>query len=241
MSDNISSPPYQLNRLENGTIEIKLIMPWTEIETAYEKEVQKEVAEAEIAGFRKGKAPREMVEPKLNVEHLYSHAVQNLLPEKYAFAIKTENIRPILYPQVKIEKSEKGQDWVFMATTCEAPQVNLDNYKDIVIKIDKEPKDTFLSRTMDQLRQAANLHLPDMLIEEEANHRLANLAENLTKLGMTTENYLATKKITSESLKAQLASESRTDLENEFILEYIRQQANTPDRAKTLDYLHSLV
>ncbi len=242
MADLISpQTAYQVTRLDNGNIEIRLTIGWPEIEVAYEKEIQKEIDEAELPGFRKGKAPRDLVVSKLDHDQLYSHAVQQLLPDKYAAAVKGENIRPILYPAVRLEKAEKGQDWIFIAATCEPPVVKIDNYKDIVTKIVKEPNDSFLSRALEALRGEAKLKLPDMLIEEEANHRVGSLAENLTKLGMTTENYLSTKKLTPETLKAQFAAEARQDLENEFILEYVRQQAGTPDRAKTLDYLLSLV
>jgi FKBP-type peptidyl-prolyl cis-trans isomerase (trigger factor) len=242
MADPTSpQPAYQITRLDNGNIDIRLVISWPEIQAAYEKEVQKAIDETELPGFRKGKAPREMVVPKLDHDHLYSHAVQQILPDKYAAAVKGENIKPILYPAVRLEKAEKGQDWIFIAATCEPPVVKIDDYKEIVTRTVKEPKDSFLSRTLEALRQAAKLKLPDMLVEEEANHRIGSLAENLTKLGMTTESYLSTKKITPETLKAQFAGESRQDLENEFILEHIRQQAGLADRAKTLDYLLSLV
>lgn len=221
-----SPPPSSLNKLANGTIELTLVIPWSEIQKAYEKEVGEAVANAEIQGFRKGKAPRSMVEPKLDKSHLYSHAVQNLLPEAYASAVKNNNLKPILYPQIKIIKGQENADWEFLATTCEAPSVTLP---------DK------LSPDLNILRQKSQVKVPDLLVEEEANHRLASLAENITKLGLTTEQYLTSKKLTPISLKSQISQSSRVDLETEFILLHIQNAQKIPDRKSTLDFLHKLV
>lgn len=221
-----SPPPSSLNKLDNGTIELNLVIPWSDIHKAYEKEVDEAVANAEIQGFRKGKAPRSMVEPKLDKSHLYSHSVQHLLPEAYAAAVKAANLKPILYPQIKITKGKEGQDWEFQAITCEAPSVILP---------DK------LSPDLNILRQKSQVKVPDLLVEEEANHRLASLAENITRLGLTTESYLTSKKLTPITLKSQIAQSSRTDLETEFILLHIQNDHKFPDRKSTLDFLQKLV
>lgn len=221
-----SPPPSSLNKLDNGTIELTLIIPWSDIQKAYEKEVGETVANTEIQGFRKGRAPRSMVEPKLDRSHLYSHAVQHLLPEAYAAAVKANNIKPILYPQIKIVKGQEGLDWEFLATTCEAPTVTLPE------KLDKD---------LNVLRQKSQVKIPDLLVEEEANHRLVALVENITKLGLTTESYLQSKKLTPTTLKSQISQSSRTDLETEFILLAIQKDHNLPDRKSTLDILQKLV
>lgn len=214
-----------INRLSNGTIEIKLVIPWSDILAAYEKEVDEAVASAEIQGFRKGKAPRNLVEPKLDKSHLYSHSVQHLLPDVYATAIKEHGLKPILYPQIKIIKGQEDQDWEFQAITCEAPEVKL------------PPK----LIKLDELKKQVDVKVPDLLVEEEANHRLASLVENITKLGLTTESYLSSKKLTPTTLKSQISQSSRTDLETEFILLRIQNDRKFPDRKATLDFLQKLV
>ena len=80
-----------------------------------------------------------------------------------------------------------------------------------------------------------------MLVEEETNHRLSNLAENITRLGLTIDQYLQTKKLSPETLKSQLASQSRADLEVEFILQHIQKQQQLADRKATLDFLTGML
>lgn len=230
-----------LIRQPNGTLEIHLQLPWSAILAEYEHQVQSAVAVAELPGFRKGKAPRNLVEPKLDKSHIYSHAVQELLPGVYTDFLKAHELKPILYPQISITKGDEGADWEFTATTCEAPQIVMDDYRDELKKVSADPKDSILTRRMDRLMEIVKLDLPEVLVEEEVNHRLGSLADNLTKLGLTTESYLQTKKMTAETLRSQLGAEAAHDLKIEFILGYIQQSEKLPDRAKTLDFLTNLV
>jgi FKBP-type peptidyl-prolyl cis-trans isomerase (trigger factor) len=230
-----------VTRNENGNLALKITIPWEKIKQGYEKIVLKAVSEAEISGFRKGKAPRHMVEPKLDSPHTYSEAVQSLLPEAYAACVKEHNIKAILYPRISIDKAEMQKDWEFTATTCETPLITLDNYRDTIKSVKKDPKENLLSRIIETLQKSLRAKIPDLLVEEEANHRLSELVENITRMGLTTQSYLQSKKITSEDLKAQISVQARKDLEIEFMIEHIRTQEKLPERAKTIDFLLNLV
>lgn len=225
----------------SGTITLLLKIPWADIQVAFEKEVEKAVKEAEIKGFRKGTAPRNLVEPGLDKNHLYSHAVQELLPEVYTRAVKAQNLKPILYPKIRILKAETGQDWEFEAVTCEIPVVTLPDYKTGISKLPKEPADTKLDRIIDYLQANSQITVPDLLVEEEANHRLSALIENLTQIGLTTESYLASKKMTAEGLKASIATTAKIGLTQEFILLQIQTREKLANRKATLDFLTSLL
>jgi len=217
-----SSPLSSLvNRLPNGNIELTITLPWAQVQKAYEEVVDETVKETEIKGFRKGHAPRKLVEEKLDRQQTFSHALQHLLPKKYQVAVDEQKLKPVVYPQIKIEKGKEGEDWVFTATLCEAP----------VIRVGKLTKD------LDQLLKNSQVLLADLLVEQEANHRLAILAENLTRLGLTVDKYLDSKKLTSSDLKAKLASEARRDLSVEFILQQIQVEQKLANRQVTLDFL----
>lgn len=231
-----------INRLDNGNIELKLTVPWSNVQSQFQKELDQAISETEVAGFRKGKAPREMVEPKLDKSKLYSQAIQALLPQVYSQAVKDNQLKPIIYPQIHLTKGEEGTDWEFTALTCEIPAVTLPaNYREEISKLPKEPTDTKLERIIDHLRTKSSVKTPDLLVEEEANHRLASLIENITRLGLTTESYLQTRKLTPETLKAQTAAAARSDLEVEFILDQVRQEQKLENRKQTLDFLIGLV
>lgn len=222
-----SSPqPSSVNRLTNGTVEITFTIPWTSIQKGYEHEVEKAVAEAELPGFRKGKAPKAEVEAKLDKSKLYSHALEHLVPAEYSKTIDQEHLKPVLYPNITVKEGQEGKNWVFVATTCEAPEVIL-------------PEE--LKGGIDWLTKNSKVILPQLIIEAEADHRIAVLAENLSKLGLTVDKYLETKKITAEDLRAETIKSAREDLNTEFILQKVQVVKSLPDRKSTLDFLTTLV
>lgn len=221
--------------LPNGNIEISLVLSWVEITKQLEKLILDAVANAELPGFRKGKAPRKLVEEKLNKNELLTHAAQELLPKLYEAAIKTHKITPILYPQITLVKAKENEDWEFTATVCEAPIVDLPS--DYIKSLTKETKENRLL----WLDKNIQLNIPQILAEEEANHRLALLSENITKLGLSTEQYLQSKKTNAEGLRAQSLDEAKRDLKMEFVLEKIKKENKLENRAKTLDFINNLV
>jgi len=110
-----------MNRKDDGTLVLELLIPWEKIEIGYEKEIEKIVKNAELPGFRKGKAPRKDVESKLNKAEVYGEAVRALLPVEYERLLKKHDLKPIIYPRIVIKKAELCQDWEFEITTCEKP------------------------------------------------------------------------------------------------------------------------
>lgn len=232
----------RLSHLENGNLEIHITLSWSEVQTALVKAKDAAVKNSNTPGFRKGMAPVSLVEGKLNSDKLYSQALQTLLPQAYSQAVTDHALKPILYPKLSLTSAQPESDWEILALTCEAPSVSL-NITQLNLSTSKEKlsPDEKLSRILAAARQAAAIKVPDLLVMEEADHRLAHLVENLTRLGMTLDQYLSTKKLTSEQLKAQTSSLARIDLETEFILESLRQNHRLPDRKSTLDFLISQV
>ncbi len=220
-----SLPSSSLSRPLNGNLELTLTVPWSRVHAAYESAVAEAVAAAELPGFRKGKAPRSLVEPKLDHNHTLSHALGHLIPKEYAAAVKEHSLKPLLNPRIKIVSGKEGEDWVFSATTCEAPKITL-------------PKKLL---PLDKLIPVSRVLIPDLLVEEEANHHLNSLVENLTQLGTSVDQYLSTKKLTADELKAQLAKQAHDNLTTEFILLEVQKTQKLPDRAKTLEFLKTLL
>ncbi|MEK9201210.1 MAG: trigger factor [Patescibacteria group bacterium] len=229
-----------ITRLDNGNIEIPITLPWVDVQREFDHQIDDAVAKAKIEGFRPGKAPRELVAGKLDQNDLVTHAIQHLLPEVYAKAIKEAGIKPLVYPHLRLVSGKQDEDWQFIAVTCETPVVNLPED----LKLTQLPADLSrenkLDRVITELRKYAP-QIPDVLVEEESNHRLGALAENITKLGMNMDQYLSSKKLTLEDFKAKAATEAKSDLEVEFILQKAQDLYKKKDRKETLDHLLSMV
>lgn len=222
------------NRLPNGSIEITLTIPWADIQTAYEQTIKEEIAGTELPGFRKGKAPRHLVESKLDKSHTLSHALGHIIPDFYSQAVKDHSLKPVLYPNIQIKKGQEGQNWIILATTCETPEVTLPS----VLKPPAPAKK--LEDVLAWLIKNSQIKLPDLIVETESQHRLSQLAENLTQLGLSLDKYLQTKKITAEDLRAQTASSTRQDLTLEFVLQKVQVSLGLDNRQKTLDHFTQL-
>jgi len=226
----------QIKRLDNGNIELTFTLVWTDIAAAQEKITAEAVKQAEIKGFRKGHAPRSLVEPQLDKAKILSHAINDLLPKRFTAAIEEHAVKPVVYPKIQIQKGREGEDWEFLALVCEAPTVKLPDLTKTIGKLEKK-----LEIRMEELLRTSQISLSDLLVGEEVNHRLTRLAENLSALGMTVDKYLESKKTTLEEFKAKTATEARHDLSVEFILQKIQVDQKIKDRKQALDYLTNLV
>lgn len=230
-----------LQRLPKHTVKLTITIPWSEVKDTYQKVLDQVVAGAEVPGFRKGKAPKKIVEEKIDKSHIYEEVIKQLVPDIYANALKEHNLKPIVSPRISVIAASEGKDWQFEALTCEQPEVKLKNYKQEIAKLkgakkiwvpgsapakqdNNEKKGVQLSETLRVLLNETEVEIPDLLIEEQANKKLSDLIDQVRQLGMTIEQYLMSKGLTSQQLRAQYAKEAEETLKLEFILEKIADE-----------------
>ena len=89
-----------------------------------------------VPGFRKGKAPRRMVELHLGKEALYDEALDHLIGPAYAEAVVESGIEPVDRPEVDLVQIEEGKDLIFKAKVMVKPEVELGEYKGLNIEQD---------------------------------------------------------------------------------------------------------
>ncbi|MDD3243365.1 MAG: trigger factor [Eubacteriales bacterium] len=98
-------------------------------EEAMEKAYRKVRPQVSIPGFRRGKAPRKVIENYYSEAVFYEDAMDILLPEAYDKAVEENNLFPVDRPQVEIVDVGTGKDFVFTATVTVKPDVTLGEYK----------------------------------------------------------------------------------------------------------------
>lgn len=229
-----------INRLANGTIELTITVPWSDIKISYTSVVDKFVQEAELPGFRKGKAPRNVVEEKLDKSKVYEEVLKQIVPRAYADAVKQENLKPIIPPRVEIIAAKENSDWQFKALTCEKPEVKLGDYKDAINKAksakqskiwvpgktekEEKPQELTLDEVLTALLEINQVQIPSLLVEDEVNRMLSRLIDQTQKLGLTVEQYLVSQGKTSDGLRQEYTNQANKNLALEFILEAIADQ-----------------
>ena len=87
---------------------------------AYESVVKEAVAGAELPGFRKGKAPRNLVEPKLDRNQTLNHTLSHLIPKVRRRRQRTLSQTPVK-SQIKIVSGKEGEDWIFLPLPVKPP------------------------------------------------------------------------------------------------------------------------
>lgn len=230
-----------LNKLPNGTIELTITIPGKRVSKLYDQAVQALAKAAEVKGFRKGKAPKKLVEEGLNKSKIYEEVLKELVPQVYVEAVKEHKLTPIVNPKIQVISAEKDKDWQILALTCELPEVKLSDYKGVVRKAlaaekiwtpgkeeDKEKKqekeENRLRKVFEVLLETVKLKVPAMLIEDEINRMLSRLLEQTNRLGLTVEQYLSSIGKTSEQLRAEYRKTAEEQIKLELILSTIAEE-----------------
>jgi FKBP-type peptidyl-prolyl cis-trans isomerase (trigger factor) len=227
-----------IDRTPDGSVSLTITIPWADVAATYEKVVADMVKNAELPGFRIGKAPRELVEKNLEKTKVYEEALKDLIPASYNAAVTEQKVTPIVSPKIELKDATENKDWVFIAHTCEKPAVSIGDYKQAIneLKASKgkkiwkpgdpvEEKDKDTKPTLDELLMAVYHHvtvaIPPILAEHEVNRLLSELIDQTKKLGLTVEQYLASTSRTSETIKKEYEDQARRTLTLEFALEDI--------------------
>ncbi|MFZ2024986.1 MAG: trigger factor [Microgenomates group bacterium] len=230
----------QIKRLEDKTIELTLSIPWGDIQKTYSEVVDEFVKETEVPGFRKGKAPREAVEAKLDKNKVYEEVMQHIIPKVYSEAVEKEKLHPVVMPKITLTEAKEGSDWKVLAITCERPEIALSDYKKAVTEAKaakankiwvpgqepaKEEQEKDKKISLDELLAAVftaiKATLPAVLIEQEVNHLLSDLVDQTKKLGLTVEQYLTSTGRTADGIRHEYEEQARRTLTLEFALEDI--------------------
>lgn len=98
------------------------------------KAYKKLVKNINIPGFRKGKAPKAIIEKYYGEGVFYEEAVNAVCPDAYEAAVKEAGIEPVDRPEIDIESIGKGEDLVITATVTVKPEVKLGEYKGVSVE-----------------------------------------------------------------------------------------------------------
>jgi len=245
----------KIKRGDKKAIELELLIPKKDIKDTYDKVLSQVVKNAEVKGFRKGKAPKDVVEKNVDKGKLYEQVLSQLLPKYYSEAVSEHKISPVVSPRITPILMEEGKDWSFKAETCEQPEVDLGDYKDKVKKegaVDtiwvpgkdkgkkeeenKEVDDAKkVNKAIEILLKEARVELADILVEDEVKRRLSQTLDEVKKLGLSLDEYLRSSGKTIEQLKDEQKEKAEETLRLEFILNKIAEDEKIKVEEKDID------
>lgn len=152
----------QVEKLDKGMAKLTIEVPAGELEKAIEAAYQKNKNKISIPGFRKGKAPRRMIEQMYGREIFYEDAANALIPEAYEKALDECGEDIVSAPKVDVVQIEAGKPFVFTAEVALKPEVTLGKYKGVEVeafdrKVTDEEVDKEIARQQDANARTVNV------------------------------------------------------------------------------------
>ena len=124
----------QVEKLEHNMAKLTIEVPETELEAAIEKAYQKQKKSISLPGFRKGKAPRVMIEKMYGKGVFLEDAANSLIPVQYSLAAGESGLEIVSQPTIDVTQLEPGKPFIFTAEVAVKPEVTLGEYKGVEVE-----------------------------------------------------------------------------------------------------------
>ena len=145
---------FKVEQMEEKNM-VKLVIESTaeEFEAGLNKAYNKDKNKISIPGFRKGKAPRKMIEQMYGAEVFYEDAANAIIPEAYATAAEESKLEIVSQPKISVVQLEKGKPFIF-AEVAVKPEVELGTYKGVEVeKADTEVTDADVEEELKKVQE----------------------------------------------------------------------------------------
>ncbi len=124
----------QVENLEKNTAKLTIEVPAEKFEEAVQHSYNKNKGKFNIPGFRKGKAPFNMIKKMYGVGVFYEDAVDEVIDASYPDAAKESGLDIVSRPSISIEEIEEGKAFVYTAVVAVKPEVTLGEYKGVEVQ-----------------------------------------------------------------------------------------------------------
>lgn len=136
-------------------------LDWAELEKASDKAYRKLAQKYTVPGFRKGHAPRSMLERMLGKEAIYQEGLEDLIETSYRDAVRENDLKPISQPSLDAPPIEMGQSYTFKARVPVLPEVELGDYKSVqVAQPSTDVTDEDVENVLNRVREDQAMWLP---------------------------------------------------------------------------------
>lgn len=125
-----------VEKLEGTNVKLTVTVPASEVDKAIEATYATIAKQVKIAGFRKGKAPKPVIDAQLGRDHVLAEATEEIVNGTYPLAIDAEGLRPIDSPEISdLEPVKPGEDFTYVAELEIRPELTLSGYEGISVEL----------------------------------------------------------------------------------------------------------
>lgn len=242
-------------QLSKSQHELKIEIPASEFQGFIEKATLDLGQEIEVEGFRKGRAPREIIEKEVGQQRILQTAAEACVRENYLKAVAEQKLEPLGQPEIEILKLAPHNPFEFKAKITLLPEIELSDYRKIAsqikqrevkvtdeeiarLKQEKErvEKEKLRQEILEKIAQASQLETPAILIESEKKRMLENIKEQMPQmLGINFEDYLKKINKTEKELLDSFSTEAEKRVRNSLILREIGKREKIEVEEKELE------
>ena len=123
----------QVEKLEKNMAKLTIEVSAEDLEKAMQAAYQKAKGRITLPGFRKGKAPRKMIEQMYGKGIFLEDAANALIPEHYSKALEECDLEIVSQPEIDVTQAEPGKAFIFTAEVAVKPEVTLGEYKGLEV------------------------------------------------------------------------------------------------------------
>ena len=143
----------KVEKQEKGEVELHITLEPESVQAEIEKVFRQAAREVEVPGFRPGRAPRAMLEARLNQDAVRQEALERLTQTHYLKALDETGLEPIDHARVADEKLEEDGSFTFRATVAVMPEAKLGEYRGLKTeKPSTDVSDQAVSQEIERLR-----------------------------------------------------------------------------------------
>ncbi len=183
-----------LEKKEKNTVEFTITISAEKFNAAVDEAFKKNVKKITVPGFRKGKAPRKLIEKTYGEGIFYDDAIDSVLPEAYDEAVKELGLEPVDMPKVDVKEIGKDKDLVISASVTVKPEVKLGEYKglklkDIVHTVSDKDVDEELSKRQERASRQVSVDDRAVKKNDTANIDFEGFVDGVAFAGGKGENF----------------------------------------------------
>ena len=141
-----------IEKLENNVVKLDITIDAESAQKEYDKACKRLAQRVNIPGFRKGKAPKAILEKNIGSESIKHDVLDYMLPEAFSTAIKENNLNILTQPQVESYNFELGKDVTVTAKVELLPEVKFEQYKDMEVEVEEfKTAENAMEKELDEL------------------------------------------------------------------------------------------
>lgn len=122
-----------VEKLDNSMVKLTIEVDAARFEEGMQHAYNEQKGKIQIQGFRKGKAPRQMIEKIYGASIFYEDAANFCIPVAYDAAVEEHKLEVVSRPSIDVTQIEKGQNFIFTAEVAVKPEITLGAYKGIEV------------------------------------------------------------------------------------------------------------